>query len=179
MSTDQTSLPPPPSYVHTLYDETFRSRTFQNPSIMSMANAPNLIGRLEYHSPTTDGSFSICIAGGEGAFVSKALYESIPAEHRPTLDEGSAEETVDTLTVGNLKPIGSVFFPIILTNKETRQPFRIILRALVVPNLFMGMFIGNEGHSGIVAYEAWSRGGPTWGFNFNDDPDNLVFVQGC
>ena len=36
-----------------------------------MANSPNLLGYLEHHSPTSDGSFSICIAGGIGSFVSK------------------------------------------------------------------------------------------------------------
>jgi len=61
----------PPPYYRTLYDETHRSIIYLNPSISSMANRPNLIGKLEHHSPITDGSFSICIASGEGVFISQ------------------------------------------------------------------------------------------------------------
>ena len=38
---------------------------------MSMGNRPNLIGYLEHHNPTTDGSVAICMAGGNGVFVQK------------------------------------------------------------------------------------------------------------
>jgi hypothetical protein len=62
----------PPPYVRTVYDETLRSKFYGSPSIDSIANRPNLIGHLQHHSPDTDGSFSICIAGGEGVFISQA-----------------------------------------------------------------------------------------------------------
>lgn len=55
----------------TLYDETYRSIRYPELSISSMANRPNLIGHLEHHAPTTDGSFSICVAGGKGVFISQ------------------------------------------------------------------------------------------------------------
>jgi hypothetical protein len=61
----------PPAYVRTVYDETFRAKSYFQPSIMSMGNRPNLLGQLEYHSPQTDGSFAICVSGGNGVFVSK------------------------------------------------------------------------------------------------------------
>lgn len=38
---------------------------------MSLADRATLIAYLEHHAPTTDGSFSVCIAGGNGVFVSK------------------------------------------------------------------------------------------------------------
>ena len=44
-------------------------REIEHPSIMSMASRPSLRGRLENHSPETDGSFDICISGGQGAFI--------------------------------------------------------------------------------------------------------------
>lgn len=60
------------AHVTTVYDETYRSKSYMKPSIMSMANNATLYGWLEHHSPTTDGSFSICIAGGNGVFISQA-----------------------------------------------------------------------------------------------------------
>ncbi|KAJ7585625.1 hypothetical protein C8J56DRAFT_948421 [Mycena floridula] len=81
-----------------------------------MANNPNLIvGRLEYFSPNTDGSFAICVAGGSGTFVSlrfltvfdsffcQTLYESIPEEHRPVLNTSDTNE-VTFGWEGTLKP---------------------------------------------------------------------------
>ncbi|KAF9560289.1 hypothetical protein CPC08DRAFT_723452 [Agrocybe pediades] len=182
MSANKSSTPPPPSYViPTLYDETFRSRSHIAPTIMSMGNRPNLIGYLDHHAPTTDGSFSMVIIPGDGAFISQALYESIPADHRPVLDKTDAGQAIGTLFgPGDLKCIGSIFFPLILTNKETGQRFRIVLRTLVMPNLLMSMYIGNGGHTdGILRYEAWEPGsGPTFGFDFRGDRKNLVYVQG-
>ena len=61
----------PPPYFRTVYDETLRSISYLEPSIMSMANNPTLLGQLENYSPTTDGSFSVCIAGGHGVFISQ------------------------------------------------------------------------------------------------------------
>lgn len=52
-------------------------------AINSMANQPNIIGYLEHHKPTTDGSFAICAAGGTGVFVKKAstaLVFRVPVE---------------------------------------------------------------------------------------------------
>jgi hypothetical protein len=67
----------PTASIPTFYDETFRSKQYVNPSIISVANNPTLLGFLESHAPTTDGSFSICIAGGQGVFVSKVRSHSI------------------------------------------------------------------------------------------------------
>jgi hypothetical protein len=64
----------PPDYTHTVYDETYRAKSYIQPSIMSMGNSPNLLGQLEYHSAQTDGSFAICVAGGEGVFISKVSF---------------------------------------------------------------------------------------------------------
>ena len=72
-STTMNSAPPPPYQltIYTVYDETFRSKSYLQPSIMSLATRPNLVGHLEHHAPTTDGSFSICVANGEGVFISR------------------------------------------------------------------------------------------------------------
>jgi hypothetical protein len=53
-----------------VYDQTQREDAVENPAIMSMASRPSLLGQLENHSPETDGSFGVCISGGQGAFVS-------------------------------------------------------------------------------------------------------------
>jgi len=61
----------PPAYVPIIYDETHRAKHYMEPSIMSLANRATLIAYLQHHAPTTDGSFSVAIAGGDGVFVSK------------------------------------------------------------------------------------------------------------
>ncbi|KAF8799947.1 hypothetical protein BYT27DRAFT_7175872 [Phlegmacium glaucopus] len=164
---------PPPAYLRTIYDETLRSRFYMNPCINSMANSPNLVGYLEHHAPTTDGSFSICVAGGEGVFISKALLESIPPEHRPTIDT-DMNQTIDTLASGVLQSIGTTLIPFILTNMGTGEKFRIILYAIVVPNLFMNMFIGRRD---LIASEAWRGGGPIFGFRLGEG-DEETMVKG-
>ena len=71
--------PPPPPYeapVRTVHDETFRGISYLQLSIASLAQVPHLIGHLEHHSPNTDGSFSICIAGGDGVFISQVSTSS-------------------------------------------------------------------------------------------------------
>ncbi|KAF8987510.1 hypothetical protein BDQ17DRAFT_1374991 [Cyathus striatus] len=116
--------PPPPPYIQTLYDETHRSKYYQEPRIMSMAHRPNLIGYLEHHAPTTDGSFSICVASGEGVFISERLYNSIPDPHRPALDTTHAGQAVPTLMGNGMTSIGNTFLPLLLTNAETGEKFR-------------------------------------------------------
>jgi hypothetical protein len=143
---------------------------------MSMATRPNLVGHLEHHTPTTDGSFSICVANGQGVFISQALLESIPSEHRPALNMTLAGQKVETLTVGNLQSIGTTLIPFILTNKDTCEKFRIVLSAIVLPNLFMGMFIGANGGD-IVRTTQWGHNGVVFGFSFGE-PDVVVKVQG-
>ena len=59
----------PPAYIRTVYDDTYRARWYIEPSIMSTANSPNLLGHLEHHSTQTD--FAICVVNGSGVFVSK------------------------------------------------------------------------------------------------------------
>jgi hypothetical protein len=102
------------------------------PSTMSMAQLPNLLGQFEHHSPTTDGSISICI---EGIFISlvcvmfvvrytfvpsnvctlKALLESIPVEHHPALDTTNAGQSIKTIVKGEfVKSIGTTFIPVII-----------------------------------------------------------------
>ncbi|KAH9484601.1 hypothetical protein JR316_0004083 [Psilocybe cubensis] len=71
-----TSAPPP--YYKTIYDETFQYVRYEDPSISSMGNRPNLAGQLEYHAPTTNGSFSICLAEGMGVFISKTCTRYNP-----------------------------------------------------------------------------------------------------
>ncbi|KAF9471774.1 hypothetical protein BDN70DRAFT_767240, partial [Pholiota conissans] len=128
-------------YIPTIYDETFRSVSYLEPTIGSIGNRPNLVGYLEHHAPTTDGSFSICVAGGEGVFVSKALLDSIPEAHRPQLNTADAGLKVKTL-FEPMTSIGSTFIPLILTNRTTGKKFRVVLYAIVLPKMFMGMFIG-------------------------------------
>ncbi|KAF9269824.1 hypothetical protein L218DRAFT_291768 [Marasmius fiardii PR-910] len=60
----------------------------------ALGNAANMMGCLEHHAPTTDGSLAICMAGGNCTLVSKALCESIPSQHHPPLDTKVASTTV-------------------------------------------------------------------------------------
>ena len=55
----------------TLFDETFRNKSIQIVDVATMGNRPNLIGFVEHHSSTTDGSFAICLAGGSEVVIKK------------------------------------------------------------------------------------------------------------
>ena len=76
MSSTRDSNPPP--YVRIVYDETHRGKWYMQLSIASMAHLAHLLGYLEHHTPSTDGSFGVCIAGGTGVFVSKVPTTPAP-----------------------------------------------------------------------------------------------------
>ncbi|KAM6497554.1 hypothetical protein JOM56_008027 [Amanita muscaria] len=158
-----TSNDAPPAYVHTVYDETYRAKSYIQPSIMSMGTRPNLLGQLEYHSAQTDGSFAICVSGGTGVFVSNDLLESIPEEHRPALDTSLAGQSIELLMGVPMVSVGTTFLPFILTDAETGERMRIVLYAIVVPKLLVGMFIGRPNN--FWKGEVWS-GGVTFTFDF-------------
>jgi hypothetical protein len=152
-----------PSYVpiQVLFDETFHGRWEMSPSIDSMGNLASFYGRLEHHSPSTDGTFAICMAGGAGNFVTKVcfrpgfssrlltyeiygqdLYESIPEAHRPPLRAEDKVNVTFSILGSSQQSVGSTIMPVILKNKDTGKLFCIKLHAYVMPNLLMGMFIG-------------------------------------
>jgi hypothetical protein len=156
------------STIPILYDETYRKKQFWNSQVNSMGNSPNCLGYLEHHASTTDGSFAICVAAGSATLVrkvceerrhllmdifspdrsrSKKFYETIPEQHRPSLDTEVAGEEVkfapfDTTS----KALGSIIMPVILTDTITGNRFCIKLYALVLEDLYMDMFIG-QSHS--------------------------------
>jgi len=156
----------PPAYIPTIYDETHRAKDYMEPSIISMASRPTLIAYLEHHAPTTDGSFSVCIAGGIGVFVSKTLLDSIPEDHRPVIDTDMANQHVKYVIGDGFHTIGTALVPIILTDAETSQKFRIVLYALVLPDMRMGMFI-SQGSEFIQSFACDSRGFE-YTFDFGD-----------
>jgi len=57
--------------IEVLHDETFHGKWYMEPQVYSMGNCPNLLGYLEHHGPDTDGSFKICVAGGNVTLVKK------------------------------------------------------------------------------------------------------------
>ncbi|RDB23868.1 hypothetical protein Hypma_009203 [Hypsizygus marmoreus] len=168
----RSGAPPPYSGpLRTVYDETHRGVWHPELSIDSLGNAANLLGYLENHSPTTDGSFSICFAGGSGVFISQALYNSIPLEHRPALDTSDAGKSVNlTIIGGTMTTVGSILFPFILTTDESEQ-VRLVLKVYVVPNLLMGMFWG-QGQTGFKwsyqygGFQNPNGHGPRFNFDF-------------
>ncbi|KAF9040366.1 hypothetical protein BDZ89DRAFT_1060458 [Hymenopellis radicata] len=174
MATSNTETPPTYNEnLPVLYDETFRGIWGSDFGVASMGNRANLIGYLEHYAPTTDGSFAICIAGGKGVVISKALYESIPEEHRPPLDTSHTQPVAFTFG-GSQTAIGSTIIPVILKNADTGKLFKIKIYALVLENLLMGMFIG-QGSAGTASQE-WSREGVAHFFNFGHED---IRVKGC
>ena len=101
-----------------------------------MAIVPHLTGHLRHHDSSTDGSFQICIASGIGVFVQQAVYESIPQPFRPPLNTSQA------IFGDGIETIGSTVMPFVLVDKITATSFELKMHALVVPTLFLGMFIG-------------------------------------
>ncbi|KAF8957766.1 hypothetical protein BDZ97DRAFT_1924275 [Flammula alnicola] len=141
-----------------------------------MGNRPNLLGYLEHHAPTTDGSFSICFAGGDGVFIGEALYESIPLQHRPVLDTSEAGRDVQLILAGStMKTLGSTFLPFIIIT-DTDEKVRMVLRVFVVKTLLLGMFWGMHGpFANNVAYSMSYGGdenprgfGPVISFDFKN-----------
>ncbi|KAG6828544.1 hypothetical protein H0H92_007622 [Tricholoma furcatifolium] len=154
---------PPPYAAPTVHDETHRGIWYPSPSIASMGHVPHLLGYIEHHPSSTDGSFAICIAGGQGVFVKQvsildlttvvlrdqfyvgstlwqALYESIPPDVRPPLNKADAGTEISLLMGGPMKAIGTTNFPFLLTD-DSGKKVRIVLHAYVVPDLLMGMFM--------------------------------------
>src|SRR5271167_3207160 len=74
----------PPEYTpRVVYDETHRGKWYAQLDITSMAQVPHIIAYLQHHSPDSDGSFAICIANGQGIFVSKVIsFQDLP-NNRP------------------------------------------------------------------------------------------------
>jgi len=65
------SSPSSQSAARIIYDDTQCKKEISHPSIYSMASRASLLGYLEHHSENTDGSFHICVANGEGSFISQ------------------------------------------------------------------------------------------------------------
>ncbi len=61
------------SSIPTVYDETYRGKSFAQPTILTVAEGfeAHMSGRLEHHAYGTDGSFQISLAGGEGTYISQ------------------------------------------------------------------------------------------------------------
>ncbi|VDC01987.1 unnamed protein product [Peniophora sp. CBMAI 1063] len=158
MVTDAREDPPAFIDIPTVHDDTHRGKWPNNLSIMSMGNRPNLIGYLQHHSPTTDGSVAICLAGGNGVFVQKACLEFIPEEHRPALDT-SRKGHVSFLTGSTQETLGSTLLPILLTDASSGKKFRVVLYANVLENLLIPVFIGNSRETvPFLETEQWGSG---------------------
>ena len=75
------------------------------------------------------------------------------------MDESDAGLEIPLLLGDPLTTLGSVFFPFLLTNLDTGERMRYVLKALVVPDMFMSMFIGES--DGVVqgmVYRGQGRG---------------------
>jgi hypothetical protein len=100
------------------------------------------------------------------------MLESIPAEHRPVLDTTIAGQSIEMIAGGPMTSMGTTFFPVILTDKETGERMRIVLYTIVVPKLFMGMFIGRS--ADFCKEEMWSSGGVVFTFDFGQAGERKV-----
>jgi hypothetical protein len=87
----------------------------------------------------------------------KMLLEFIPAEHRPVLDTTIRNQVKEMITGGPRKYIGTTLIPVILTGAQVGASIRIALYAIVVPKLFIAMFVGRT--TKFLDSEEWSEGG--------------------
>ncbi|KAF8889202.1 hypothetical protein CPB84DRAFT_1749384 [Gymnopilus junonius] len=183
----------PAPYAQAIYGATLRSVRYGAPVIARMANTPNLVGHLDHHSPTRDGSFWICAANGEGVSASKVeskhavaierglAYIScqapigfIPAEHLPQLDTSYKP---DVKVVGGMVfSIGATFIPFFLMKRDTGEKIRVVLHVIVLSDLFMTMFIGVLGGQ-IIRTMVWDRNRPVFGFSFGQEDDGLTSAR--
>ena len=100
------------------------------------------------------------------------MLESIPEEHRPALDTGMAGQSITMLAGDPMTSLGTTFFPVILTDDETGERLRIVLYAVVVPKLFMGMFIGRSVE--FCKMESWTSDGVMFTFDFGEGGEHKV-----
>ena len=128
-------------HISTLHDEKHRGIWRSRLQILSLANSAALIAYLEHHDPSTDGGFAVCIAAGNGNFVSQKFYNSIPEEHRPQMK--AKEQKVTFLLGQTANTLGQIFVPILLTNARNGERFRIVLHAYVLEKMSMDMFISH------------------------------------
>jgi len=77
-----------------------------------------------------------------------------------------ADQHVKYIMGDGFRAIGTALVPIVLTDAETSQKFRIILYALVLSDMRMGMFIA--GASEFVKSEVWRGSGPEYTFDFGN-----------
>ncbi|KAF8872020.1 hypothetical protein CPB84DRAFT_1691756, partial [Gymnopilus junonius] len=108
--------------------------------------------------------------------VIKALFDSISAEHCPTLST-DYKPNVSTLMSGSMTLIGTMLIPFILTDNSTGKQIRVVLHAIVLPNLFINMVIGISGGE-IIRSMAHSADRPLLGFNFGQGEDGVTYVRG-
>lgn len=110
-----------------------------------MASLTCLVEYLEHHESITDGSFTICIADVEGAFISQELFESIPLAHRPQLCTDSGREVAFTIGPHETAiATGSTHLSILFWNRITGQRFRIKLFVCVIEDFGIPMFISHS-----------------------------------
>jgi hypothetical protein len=74
-----------------------------------------------------------------------------------------------------MKSIGTTFIPLILKNKDTGEKIRIVLYAIVLPNLFMNMFIG-AGPDSVVRTTSFNP--VVFGFGFDEGDDDVTYAKG-
>ena len=162
-------------HTPTLYDETHRGISHITLKILSVGNSAALIADLEDHDSSTDGSFGVCIAAGEGNFISQKLYNSIPEEHRPPME---AQDRKVTFLFGHSgHTLGRTFIPILLTNAKNGERFRIVLHAYILEKMSMGMFIS---HPSWIEENLYKKDGCEYICNFgkgNAGEGNVVVLK--
>ena len=101
----------------------------------------------------------------------KTLLESIPVEHRPALDTAMADQSIGA--IGNpMRSIGTTFIPVIFTDAQTGESIRVVLYAIVVPSLFMGMFIGMSVN--FFKSQSWGDGTVMHTFDFGRGKERKI-----
>jgi hypothetical protein len=168
-----------------VYDETGSGKSVDCPEIRSSAQNAALVGLLEHHQETTEGSYSIVLADGDGTFISPVtppsaiaqcsgsdltlqqdFYNSIPETHRPPINLLDAGKPVKRLFYKDpILTMGSIMMPIILKTANTNEYIKLVLNTFVVPELVHPVF---------VSWKALVALKPEWGFWFTDNGRKMV-----
>lgn len=162
--------------IPTLYDETWQKIFYLRPEILDNLRATHqmtsgFLGQLEYYSLDTDGSFSTSMGGGDGNFISKAFFRSIPRPHRPRIY--FLEERLQVL-YSHGRPftaIGHIMLPILFTDTIGGDLFRIKLWLFVVEDLPVPVFLAS--HSWVTGIRSRARS-----YTFEFDNGKEVRVKG-
>ena len=133
------ALLPTQHRLEILYDETNRP-PLPLAAVHSSANWRRLYAYLDLRDPSIDSLFPIFVANGKGNFIGKQFLETFPDSEQPAIN-GTDKPRVTFMFGRTVEVLGSVIVSILLHDLAKYGTFRIKIRAYVVEDLAVPMYV--------------------------------------